>query len=73
MKQRCSDLAIGFQREKYLKSNSAQSVAFGHYRENNNEQIASTLISKSGWIGKERLTAQYKVGVHSDKTRTAIY
>ena len=55
---------MGLQREKCENSNSAQYEVKGHYRENNNEQIASALNSKSGWIGKERMTAQYRMRVH---------
>ena len=62
------DLAIGVQKEKYLKSNSAQSTAVGHYRENNPKQKASAVSRKSGWMGKERITDRYKARV-DDHTR----
>ena len=35
----------------------------GHYRENDSNKKTNALDSKSGWMGKERLTDQYIVGV----------
>ena len=63
---------MGLQREKCEKSNFAKYEVMGHYRENNNEQIASALSDNSGWIGKELLTAQYKARV-DNHTRQCVY
>lgn len=58
-----SDLAFVLQREKCEKTEPGQYIIIGHYRENDLSKKTNVLSSKSGWIRKERLTAQYRVGV----------
>ena len=50
MKEECSALVMGLQREKYEKSNFALYEVLGHYRENNIEakQVRS-VKSQSTW------------------------
>ena len=48
MKEKWSALASVLQREKCEKSNFAKYKVMGHYRENNNEQIANAFSGNSG-------------------------
>lgn len=72
MKEECSALAKVLQREKCENSNFAQYEVMGHYRENDSRKKVSALSNNSGWIGKERMTVQYIVGV-DNHTRQCVY
>lgn len=37
----------------------------GHYRENDSRKKVSALSNNSGWVGKERLTDQYRMRVQN--------